>query len=127
MKINEEIAPYEKEFYSECNKIKFFCSSLKEIKFQIEFLEIICGKELEIYEKESSNLPILINTFNESIFTLNSEPSNLVSIITDLVSLIDTNFSFMRIGLIECYKIFENNIPSIINSIDENINEIIKK
>ena len=127
MKINEEIAPYEKEFYSECNKIKFFCSSLKEIKFQIEFLEIICGKELEIYEKESSNLPILINTFNESIFTLNSEPSNLVSIITDLVSLIDTNFSFMRIGLIECYKIFENNIPPITKTIDVLINEILKK
>ena len=127
MKINEEIAPYEKEFYSECNKIKFFCSSLKEIKFQIEFLEIICGKELEIYEKESSNLPILINTFNESIFTLNSEPSNLVSIITDLVSLIDTNFSFMRIGLIECYKIFESNIPPITKTIDVLINEILKK
>ena len=127
MKINEEIAPYEKEFYSECNKIKFFCSSLKEIKFQIEFLEIICGKELEIYEKESSNLPILINTFNESIFTLNSEPSNLVSIINDLVSLIDTNFSFMRIGLIECYKIFENNIPPITKTIDVLINEILKK
>ena len=127
MKINEEIAPYEKEFYSECNKIKFFFLSLKEIKFQIEFLEIICGKELEIYEKESSNLPILINTFNESIFTLNSEPSNLVSIINDLVSLIDTNFSFMRIGLIECYKIFENNIPPITKTIDVLINEILKK
>ena len=106
MKINEELSPYEKEFYQECSKIKFFCSSLNEIKFQIEFLEKICGKELEIYEKESSNLPVLINTFNESIFTLNSEPSNLVSIITDLVTLIDTNFSFMRIGLIECHKIF---------------------
>ena len=127
MKINEEIAPYEKDFYSECNKIKFFCSSLKEIKFQIEFLEKICGKELEIYEKESSNLPILINAFNESIFTLNSEPSNLVSIITDLVSLIDTNFSFMRIGLIECYKIFENNIPQITKTIDVLINDILKK
>ena len=127
MKINEEIAPYEKNFYLECNKIKFFCSSLKEIKYQIEFLEKVCGKELEIYEKESSNLPILINTFNESIFTLNSEPSNLVSIITDLVSLIDTNFSFMRIGLIECYKIFENNIPPITKTIDVLINEILKK
>ena len=127
MKINEEFAPYEKNFFSECTKIKFFCSSLKEIKYQIEFLEKICGKELEIYEKQSSNLPILINTFNESIFSLNSEPSNLVSIITDLVRLIDSNFSFMKIGLIECYKIFENNIPSITKSIDENINEIIKK
>ena len=127
MKINEEIAPYEKDFYSECNKIKFFCSSLKEIKFQIEFLEKICGKELEIYEKESNNLPILINAFNESIFTLNSEPSNLVSIITDLVSLIDTNFSFMRIGLIECYKIFETNIPQITKTIDVLINDILKK
>ena len=127
MKINEEIAPYEKDFYLECNKIKFFCSSLKEVKFQIEFLEKICCKELEIYEKESSNLPLLINTFNESIFTLNSEPSNLVSIITDLVSLIDTNFSFMRIGLIECYKIFENNIPPITKNIDLLINDILKK
>ena len=127
MKINEELAPYEKDFYSECNKIKFFCSSLKEIKFQIEFLEKICGKELEIYEKESSNLPVLINTFNESIFTLNSEPSNLVSIITDLVTLIDTNFSFMRIGLIECHKIFENNIPQITKTIDALIDDILKK
>ena len=127
MKINEEIAPYGKDFYLECNKIKFFCSSLKEIKFQIEFLEKVCGKELEIYEKESSNLPILINTFNESIFTLKSEPSNLYSIITDLVSLIDTNFSFMRIGLIECYKIFQNNIPQITKTIDLLINDILKK
>ena len=52
MKINEELSPYEKDFYQECSKIKFFCSSLNEIKFQIEFLEKICGKELEIYEKQ---------------------------------------------------------------------------
>ena len=50
MKINEELIPYEKGFHTECAKIKLFCSSLKEIKFQIEFLEKICGKELEIYE-----------------------------------------------------------------------------
>ena len=106
MKINEELVPYEKDFYSECNKIKFFCSSLKEIKFQIEFLEKICGKELEIYEKQSSNLPILINMFNENIFNLSSEPSNLFSIITDIVMLNYKNFSYMRIGLIECYKVF---------------------
>jgi hypothetical protein len=43
--INEELSPYEKEFYIECNKIKFFYSSLNEIKFRIEFLEKICGKE----------------------------------------------------------------------------------
>ena len=127
MKINEELIPYEKGFHSECIKIKFFCSSLKEIKFQIEFLEKICGKELEIYEKQSSNLPILINMFNENIFNLSSEPSNLFSIITDIVTLIDTNFSFMRIGLIECYKVFENNIPQITKFIDIYYNEIAKK
>ena len=127
MKINEEFAPYEKHFFSECTKIKFFCSSLKEIKSQIEFLEKVCGKEFEIYEKQSSNLPNLIKNFKESIFSFNSEPSNLLSIITDLVTLIDSNFSFMRIGLIECHKIFENNIPSITKEIDIYINEIIKK
>jgi hypothetical protein len=31
MKINEDLAPFEKDFYQECTKIKFFCSSLKEI------------------------------------------------------------------------------------------------
>ena len=127
MKINEDLSPYEKDFYTECTKIKFFCSSLKDIKFQIEFLKKICGKELEIYEKQSSNLPILINAFNESIFNLSSEPSNLFSIITELVTLINTNFSFMRIGLIDCYKIFENNIPPISKSLDAFNNEIIKK
>ena len=107
MKINEELSPYEKEFHSECNKIKFFCLSLNEIKFQIEFLEKICGKELEIYEKQSSNLPLLIsfNGFNGKIYNLNSEPSNLYTIITDLVTIIDTNFSFMRIGLVDCFNI----------------------
>jgi len=127
MKINEEFAPYEKHFFSETTKIKFFYSSLKEIKSQIQFLEKVCGKELEIYERQSSNLPVLINNFKESIFSFNSEPSNLVSIITDLVTLIDSNFSFMRIGLIECHKIFENNIPSITKAIDAYINEITKK
>ena len=127
MKINEDLSTYEKDFFTECTKINFFCSSLKEIKIQIEFLQKICGKELEIYEKQSNNLPILINTFNESIFNLSSEPSNLFSIITDLVSLINTNFSFMRIGLIDCYKIFENNIPPITKSLDAFNNEIIKK
>ena len=38
MKRNDELIPYEKDFNSECIKIKFFCSSLKDIKFQIEFL-----------------------------------------------------------------------------------------
>ena len=55
MKLNEELLPYEKDFNQECIKIRFFCSSLKEIKYQIEFLEKICGKELEIYEKQSNN------------------------------------------------------------------------
>ena len=127
MKRNDELIPYEKDFNSECNKIKFFCSSLKDIKFQIEFLEKLCRKELEIYEKLSSNFPNLINTFKENIFNLNSEPSNLVSVISDIVSLIDTHFSFMKIGLIECYKTFEKNIPPIIKSIDSLNNEIYKK
>ena len=127
MKRNDELIPYEKDFNSECIKIKFFCSSLKDIKFQIEFLEKLCRKELEIYEKLSSNFPNLINTFKENIFNLNSEPSNLVSVISDIVSLIDTHFSFMKIGLIECYKTFEKNIPPIIKSIDSLNNEIYKR
>ena len=127
MKINEDLAPFEKDFYQECTKIKFFCSSLKEIKFQIEFLEKICGKELEIYEKQSSNMPILINSFNESIFNLSSEPSNLITIITDLVSLINTHFSFMRIGLVDSYKILQNNIPPITKTLDVYNSDILKK
>ena len=70
MKINEELIPYEKGFHYESIKIKFFCSTLKEIKFQIKNKKKICGKELEIYEKQSSNLPILINMFNENIFKI---------------------------------------------------------
>ena len=127
MKINEELTPYEKDFHSECSKIKFFYSSLKEMKYQIEFLEKIYEKELEIYEKQSSNLPLLINSFKEEIFNLNSEPSNLISIITDIVSLIDTHFSFLRIGLIDCHKIFEKNIPPIIKTLDTLNTEIYKK
>ena len=129
MKINEELVPYEKEFYSECSKIKFFCSALKEIKSQIEFLEKICGKELEIYEKQSSNLPLLIsfNGFNGKIYNLNSEPSNLYTIITDLVTIIDTNFSFMRIGLVDCFNILETNIPQITKSLDALYSEIYRK
>ena len=127
MKLNDGLLPYEKEFNQECTKISFFYMSIKEIKFQIEFLEKICGKELEIYEKESSNLPVLINTFNESIFSLNSEPSNLFVIITDLVTLIDTNFSVMRKGLIECYTNFENNIPTITKTLETFNNEIYEK
>ena len=127
MKINEDLAPFEKDFYQECLKIKFFCSSLKEIKFQIEFLEKICGKELEIYEKQSSKMPILINSFNESIFNLSSEPSNLITIITDLVSLINTHFSFMRIGLVDSYKILQNNIPPITKTLDVYNSDILKK
>ena len=30
MKLNEELAPYQKDFNNECSKIKLFCSSLKE-------------------------------------------------------------------------------------------------
>jgi len=58
---------------------------------------------------------------------INTAYRNLYSIITALVSLIDTNFSFMRIGLIECYKIFQNNILQITKTIDLLINDILKK
>ena len=52
MKLNEELAPYEKDFNNECSKIKLFCSSLKEIKFQIELLEKIFSKIWKIFRKE---------------------------------------------------------------------------
>ena len=127
MKLNEELAPYEKDFNNECSKIKLFCSSLKEIKFQIELLEKICGKELEIYEKQASIILNLLKSFNENIFTLNSEPSNLFIIISDLITLIDTNFLYMRLGLIDCYTNFKNNIPIITKSLDDVHNEIYIK
>jgi len=126
MKINEELSPYEKEFYSECNKIKFFCLSLNEIKFQIEFLEKICGKELEIYEKQSCQILTILNTFRENIFIYNSEPSNLFKIITDLVTVIGINFQFLRIGLIDCYKMFQNNIPQITKTLNLFSEDILK-
>ena len=127
MKINEELSPYEKEFNSECNKIKIFCLSLSEIKFQIEFLEKICGKELEIYEKQSSQILSLLNNFEDNILIYISEPSNLYSVITDLISVIGINFQFLRIGLIDCYKIFQNNIPNISKTLDGFNEDILKK
>ena len=127
MKINEELSPYEKDFYQECSKIKFFCSSLNEIKFQIEFLEKICGKELEIYEKQSSKLLSLLNKFEGDIISYMSEPSNLYSVITDLTSVIGIHFQFLRIGLIDCYKIFQNNIPNITKTLDLFNEELLKK
>ena len=128
MKINEELLPYEKHFYSECNKIKFFCLSLNEIKFQLEFLEKICKKELEIYEKQSSQILSLINNFqNNFLLNYESEPSNLVKIILDLITVIRINFQLLRVGLIECYKIFENNIPNISKTLDKLNQEILKK
>ena len=84
MKNNEEFTLYEKDFHSECNKIKFYCSSLSEIKFQIEYLEKICNKELEIYEKQSSQILNFLNNFQTNILINHeSEPSNLVQIISD--------------------------------------------
>jgi hypothetical protein len=124
--INEELSPYEKEFYIECNKIKFFYSSLNEIKFQIEFLEKICGKELEIYEKQSSRILTLLNNFEDNILIYISEPSNLYSVITDLISVISIYFQFLRIGLIDCYKIFKNNIPNITKTLDVFNEDILK-
>ena len=126
MKINEELSPYEKEFHSECNKIKFFCLSLNEIKFQIEFLEKICGKELEIYEKLSCQILTILNSFRENIFIYNSEPSNLFKIITDLVTILGINFQFLRIGLIDCYKMFQNNIPQITRTLNLFSEDILK-
>ena len=127
MKINEELLPYEKDFYSECNKIKFFCISLNEIKFQIEFLEKICGKELEIYEKQSSVILNILNKFKDDISKYNTEPSNLFLIITDLINILGINFQFLRKGLIDCFKIFQNNIPDITKTLDIFNEEIIKK
>ena len=68
MKINEELSYFEKDFDLECKKIKFFCLSLNEIKFQIKFLGKVCGKELEIYEKQSSVILNILNNFRENIF-----------------------------------------------------------
>ena len=127
MKINDELLPYEKHFYSECNKIKFFYLSLNEIKFQIEFLEKICKKELEIYEKQSSQILSLINNFlNNFLLNYESEPSNLVKIIIDLMSIIQINFQLLRVGLNECYKMFQNNIPKISKNLDKYNQEILK-
>ena len=126
MKINDELLPYEKLFYSECNKIKFFYLSLNEIKFQLEFLEKICKKELEIYEKQSSQILNLIKNFSNFLLSYESEPSNLVKIIIDLMSIIQINFQLLRVGLNECYKIFQNNIPSISKNLDK-YNQVILK
>ena len=127
MKINEELSYFEKDFDLECKKIKFFCLSLNEIKFQIKFLGKVCGKELEIYEKQSSVILNILNNFRENIFIYNSEPSNLYSIISDLINIIGIYFQCLRIGLIDCYKIFQNNIPHIIKTLEIINQDILKK
>ena len=128
MKNNEEFTPYEKDFYSECNKIKFFCSSLTEIKFQIELLEKICNKELEIYEKQSSQILSFLNNFQTNILISHeSEPSNLVEIISDLINSLVINFQYLRIGLIGCHETFKSNIPNICKDLEKFKDNILKK
>ena len=120
MNINEELLPYEKEYSSECSKIKYFCFALSEIKLQIEFLEKICKKELEIYEKQSSPILFLLNNFQTSALINNQlEPSNLVKIISDLITVIVINYQYLRIGLNKCYKTFKDNIPIISKSLEK--------
>ena len=128
MKINDDLLPFEKEYYSECNKINFFSLSLTEIKFQIEFLEKICKKELEIYEKQSSQILAFINNFQiNTLICHESEPSNLVKIISDLISVLIIKFQYLRIGLNECHKIFKNNVPIITKNIEIFKENILKK
>ena len=128
MKFNEDLFLYEKDFYIECNKIKFFNSSLNEIKFQIEFLEKICNKELEIYEKQSSQILCFLNNFqNNTLINYELEPSNLAKVISDLVSVLVTFFQYLRIGINECHKIFKSNIPNISKNIDKFKENILKK
>ena len=128
MKINNEVSLYEKEFYSECNKIKFFNSSLNEIIFQLEFLEKICKKELEIYEKQSSQTLNFLNNFQTNILiNYESEPSNLAKVISDLLSFLVIYFQYKRIGLNECHKTFKSNGPNIAKNLEKFKENILKK
>ena len=128
MKINNELSLYEKEFYTECNKIKFFNSSLNEIKFQLEFLEKICKKELEIYEKQSSQILNFLNNFQTNILiNYESEPSNLTKVISDLLSILVIYFQYTRIGLNECHKTFKSNCPNIAKNLEKFKENILKK
>ena len=128
MKINNELSLYEKEFYTECHKIKFFNSSLNEIEFQLEFLEKICKKELEIYEKQSSQILNFLNNFQTNILiNYESEPSNLAKVISDLLSILVTYFQYTRIGLNECHKTFKSNCPNIAKNLENFKENMLKK
>ena len=128
MNINDEFIYYEKDYHSELNKIKFFSLALNELKFQIEFFEKICKKELEIYEKQSTPILYLLNNFQKDILISNqSEPSNLVRIISDLITILILNYQYLKIGLNECHKTFMSNIPIISKNLERFRDELLKK
>ena len=128
MNINDQLLNYEKDYHLECNKIKFFFLALNEIKYQIEFLEKICTKELEIYQKQSSPILNLLKNFQTDTLSKNQyEPSNIVKIISDLITVLIINYQYLKLGLNDCHKIFTNNIPIISQNLEKFRDELIKK
>ena len=83
--MDENLIPFKDNFYKECTTINFFINLLKEIQNQIDFFGYICEKDTKILSERSENGIKSLDVLKENIKIYKSEPSNLYSIVNELL------------------------------------------